>query len=107
MGLHVGPRRQRREMGVGAYPAVTLATARLKATDCRAEVAEGRDPIAERTKEAEPTFGECADKFLASMETSWRNDKHRSQWRMTLTYYCKPIRTKKVSEVSTDDVSEC
>ncbi|MEI8697658.1 tyrosine-type recombinase/integrase [Mesorhizobium sp. ISC15] len=95
---------KRREMGFGAYPGVPLASARKKAADYRAAVAEGRDPIAEKAKEAEPTFGECADKFLALMEASWRNDKHRTQWRMTLTEYCGPIRTKRVSEVGTDDV---
>ncbi|TPM04524.1 integrase arm-type DNA-binding domain-containing protein [Mesorhizobium sp. B2-3-10] len=97
---------KRREMGFGAYPGITLASARKKAIEYRAAVAEGRDPIAEKAKEAEPTFGECSDKFLASMEASWRNDKHRSQWRMTLTEYCSIIRAKPVSEIDTDDVLE-
>ncbi|CDX45287.1 Phage-related integrase [Mesorhizobium sp. SOD10] len=97
---------KRREMGFGAYPGITLASARRKAIEYRAAVAEGRDPIAEKAKDAEPTFGECADKFLASMEASWRNDKHRAQWRMTLTEYCGTIRTKRVSEVGTDEVLE-
>ncbi|MBZ9884799.1 integrase arm-type DNA-binding domain-containing protein [Mesorhizobium sp. CA10] len=97
---------KRREMGFGAYPAITLASARKRAGEYRAAVAEGRDPIAEKAKEAEPSFGECADKLLASMEPSWRNDKHRAQWRMTLTEYCGTIRSKKVSEVGTDEVLE-
>lgn len=92
------------EMGLGSYPDVSLAKARGKAQDCRELVADGRDPIAERKKEAEPTFGECADKLVASMSPSWRNAKHRAQWTMTLTEYCKPIREKKVSLVGTDDV---
>ena len=95
---------KRREMGLGGYPVVSLAKARKLASDCREAVEEGRDPIAEREKEAEPTFGECADQFLASMESSWRNEKHRAQWRMTLTQYCEPIRSKRVSAVGTDDV---
>ncbi|MBL8577718.1 MAG: integrase arm-type DNA-binding domain-containing protein [Mesorhizobium sp.] len=93
-----------REMGLGSYPAVTLSAARTMAADCRSEVQAGRDPIAERSKEAEPTFGECADRFLESMGGSWRNDKHRNQWRMTLTEYCSPIRDRRVSLVTTDDV---
>jgi integrase len=95
---------KRREMGLGAYPVVTLAKARGKASECRTAVEDGRDPIAERQKEAEPTFGECADKFLASMQSSWRNEKHRAQWKMTLEVYCKTIRAKKVSDIATDDV---
>jgi integrase len=103
-GIDGKPRQRRREMGLGAYPTVGLADARKKAEDCRKAVEEGRDPIAERDKAAEPTFAECADQFLASMEKSWRNEKHRAQWRMTLTDYCKPIGTKRVSEISTEDV---
>src|SRR5262245_10263707 len=98
---------RRREMGLGPYPIVSLSNARLKAAECRKIVAEGGDPIAKRAREAEPTFGDCADAFLASMETSWRNEKHRSQWRMTLAVYCKPLRSKKVSRIGTEDVLEC
>lgn len=95
---------KRREMGLGAYPAVKLATARKLAGECREAVAVGRDPIAERRKEAEPTFGECSDMFLTSMEGQWRNAKHRVQWRMTLETYAAPISTMKVSVIGTDDV---
>src|SRR6185312_3729073 len=49
---------KRREMGLGAYPVVTLAKARSKAAECRTAIEEGRDPIADKAKEAEPTFGE-------------------------------------------------
>ena len=95
---------KRREMGMGSYPAVTLAKARTRAAECRTAVEEGRDPIAEKAKEEEPTFSECVDKFLGSMETQWRNAKHRAQWRMTLTDYCTSIAKKKVSEIGTEDV---
>lgn len=33
------------------------------------------------------------------MESQWKNDKHRKQWRMTLTNYCKPIAQTKVSKI--------
>lgn len=33
------------------------------------------------------------------MESQWRNDKHRKQWRMTLTNYCEPIGQTKVSQI--------
>lgn len=95
---------KRREMGLGAYPAVTLAAARRKAEKCRTDVSEGRDPIADREQRSEPTFGECANELLASMESSWRNEKHRAQWRMTLTVYCKPIASTKVSLIGTNEV---
>lgn len=96
--------RKWREMGLGAYPAVKLATARQLAAGCRQAVAEGRDPIAERQREDEPTFKKCVDDFLAGREHQWRNEKHRAQWRMTLTEYAKPLSDLKVSAISTDDV---
>lgn len=43
---------KRREMGLGAYPTVTLAKARASAAECRTAVSEGRDPIVDKAKEA-------------------------------------------------------
>lgn len=97
---------KRREMGLGAFPNVGLASARKSADVARHLVAEGRDPIEERKAEApiDPSFGECADLYIAAMESSWRNAKHRYQWQQTLTIYCEPIRSKRVSSIETDDV---
>ena len=96
---------KRREMGMGSYPAISLSKARSKANACREAVAEGRDPIAEKAKEAEPTFGECADKLIESIKAEWRNDKHEYQWRQTLgESYCQSLRSKRVSQITTEDV---
>ncbi len=95
---------KRREMGLGSFPTVKLAKARALAAEQRAKVADGGDPIKERQKEVEPTFGECADRFLEAMEVQWRNEKHRAQWRMTLTKYAAPLREKRVSEIDTNDI---
>ena len=114
--LHVGPSGskswvfmwtnggRRREMGLGRYPAVPLAAARKRAAEHRAAIADGRDPLADKAKGAEPTFAKCADDFLAGRDKAWRNAKHRKQWSMTLKHYCAPIRDKKVSEISTHHV---
>ncbi|PYE98937.1 integrase [Rhizobium sp. PP-F2F-G38] len=74
------------------------------ASGYREAVASGRDPIADKAKTEEPTFAECADQFLSSMEGQWRNEKHRAQWKFTLDEYCKAMRPKKVSTISTVDV---
>lgn len=95
---------KRREMGLGAYPLVALVDARARAYDARKTVEQNGDPIADKKKEAEPSFSDCVDKFLASMETQWRNEKHRDQWRMTLTEYCKGLKDRKVSTIGTEDV---
>jgi integrase len=98
-------RQKRVEMGLGSYPDLTLGKAREEARQCREAVADGRDPLAEKKRAAEPTFSECADQFLDSMESGWRNEKHRAQWRMTLgPAYCASLQSKRVSTISTDDV---
>lgn len=96
---------KRREMGLGAYPTVKLANARTRASECRTAVSEGRDPIVDKAKEAEPTFGECVDMFVSSIKSEWRNEKHQAQWKMTLSdAYCASIRPKQVSTITTEDV---
>lgn len=100
-----GAKGQKRfEMGLGAYPLLSLAKARTLAADHRQTVAAGGNPIAERDRDSEPTFAEAVTKFLASMEKSWRNEKHRAQWRSTLDTYCAAINGKRVSTIGTDDV---
>src|SRR5215218_8171793 len=38
------------------------------------------------------------------MGPSWRNEKHRAQWKMTLSVYCLPIRSVPVAQITTEDV---
>lgn len=95
---------KRKELGLGAYPAITLADARRKAVLCREAVANGNDPNPNASKQAEPTFSECSTFFLDTMEQQWSNKKHRQQWRNTLEQYCKPFNNKRVSQVSLEDV---
>ncbi|GJE02163.1 tyrosine-type recombinase/integrase [Methylobacterium isbiliense] len=96
-----------REMGLGSASSVSLARARELATAARVHLAAGRNPLTARIAEPEirtPTFAEMADEVLASIETGWRNPKHREQWRMTLTRYCEPIRPLRVDAITTEHV---
>lgn len=97
---------RRREMGLGPARDVTLAQAREKAASARQLVQENKDPLAARDERriVQMTFGEAADALIESMSGSWRNEKHRAQWVMTLTVYCTGIRPKPVSSVTTEDV---
>jgi integrase len=97
---------RRREMGLGSARDVSLARAREVAAECRAIVAAGRDPLEARAaaKTAErviPTFGECADEFVAAKQSEWRNEKHRAQWAMTLKEYAAPLRKLPVDLIDT------
>lgn len=97
---------KRREMGLGAYPETSLAKARTKAADCRAFVADGKDPIQERDRQETiiPTFGDEADALIIAMKPQFRNAKHIAQWEMTLKVYAKPLRPTPVNEIETEDV---
>jgi integrase len=44
------------------------------------------------------------DQLLASLVTGFRNDKHRDQWKMTLTEYAAPLRRLRVDEIGTEHV---
>jgi hypothetical protein len=97
-----------RGLGPAGTGGVSLKQAREKAAECRALVAAGRDPreVWSKTddKEVVPTFGQAADEHLAAHEGSFRNDKHKAQWRMTLMRYCDPIRPIPVDQIDTEVV---
>ena len=97
---------RRREMGLGPYPEIGLAAAREKASAARSQAKSGVDPIdARRADRAVPFFGVFADELVDSIESGFRNEKHRAQWRMTLgDAYCKTLRTKPVDEIDTATV---
>lgn len=106
---------KQREMGLGgAGPhGLTLAQARAQAEKIRAALREGRDPLQEKDDESAvaqqvdngaPLFGAFAESFIATKEGGWKNEKHRAQWRMTLTTYAAPLRDKRVDEITTQDV---
>lgn len=93
------------EIGLGGLKSVSLSAARKRASRCREAISEGRDPReVVRDKAAVPSFGEFADQLIVSLESGWRNEKHRQQWRNTLSTYAAPIWSKSIDAVSTEDV---
>ncbi len=103
---------RRHEMGLGAYGReagrVSLADARARADEAREILKDGGDPFKEMSFRRRivnaKTFGECADELLASKSDTFKNDKHKAQWKMTLEVYAKPLRKIAVADVATDDV---
>lgn len=93
-----------RELGVGAYPTVSLARAREIADQYRKWVSEGIDPKTERDREVGKTFGQVADQYFEEMKSRWSNEKTRWQWENTLTNSAKPIRAQQVAAVKTADI---
>lgn len=75
----------RHDMGLGSYPAVTLAEARIAAADARKQIAQGIDPLGARAaarKAAKPipTFREVAQEVIAEAQLKSTNAKVRYQW---------------------------
>ena len=89
----------RKDIGLGAYPSVTLAQARERAWKIHEGIREGHDPVAPRKQQlqaqialaaTERTFRWCTEEFLKAKSTEWKNAKHRQQWENTLETYAMP-----------------
>lgn len=106
-----------REMGLGPYPAVTLADARQGAADQRKLLAAGVDPLnardlaweakRERQRQAEArskTFRTLAIEFQATHGAGW-SEKWRKGWIRKLELYAFPVLGEKpAADVQTEDV---
>jgi hypothetical protein len=111
-GLHLyvkGPKRgtwvlrymkggKSRDMGLGGYPAFSLAEARAKADAARKLLRDKLDPLdARRAGEtalvvsSERTFKAAAEALIADKSDGWRNPKHRWQWAATLEAHAYPV----------------
>ena len=95
-----------RDIGLGtAGPdGISLADARDARDALRLKVKSGIDPLEERQREAAEalataqaaqvagiTFKAVAETYIGANEGSWRNDKHRQQWKNTLATYVYPV----------------
>ena len=100
---------RRTDLGLGGYPAISLAQARRKAQENRSLARSGGNPIAEKREEAMaaamPTFEALTRQHIAENSHAWRNVKHRSQWLSTLETYAFPtIGAVKVNEITRKQV---
>ena len=81
---------RRRDMGLGAYPEVTLAMARDRALQARRLIAQGQDPLAEGRKVKRLTFKNAAEALIEAKRPGWKSAKHAAQWSSTLGTYVYP-----------------
>jgi integrase len=91
---------QAHQMGLGPLHTVSLAEARERARQARQILLDGEDPLEiKRNKRDEARAGtaerilfeDAAERFVDLHESTWRNAKHRKQWRSTLKTYAYPI----------------
>ena len=84
-------RGRRHDMGLGPFPAVSLAEARERAHNNRVLARSGGDPMSDKQAAARvPSFETLARQHIAENSSSWRNLKHRAQWLTTLEVYAFP-----------------
>lgn len=89
----------RRDIGLGSYPEVSLAEARAKAHEMKAQIRNGNDPIKQKQDQLQAlriqklrnrTFRECAQIVIANKSHELKNQKHIAQWSTTLETYIYP-----------------
>ena len=85
---------------------ITLAEARTKAADARKMLAQGRDPKQERVVErgSVEAFGPFADVYLKSILPGFKGPKAEADWKRDIQARCKPIRAKRLGDITTNDV---
>lgn len=95
---------KRTELGLGGHgqgtAPVSLALAREKAEAIRQRLARGEELSSRKT------FADVMDDVLTVKEASFRNEKHKAQWRMTLDAYASGLHRKPIADITRDDVVE-
>ncbi|HUF73880.1 MAG TPA: integrase arm-type DNA-binding domain-containing protein [Gammaproteobacteria bacterium] len=95
--VKVGDRRP--DIGLGAYPDVTLEYARDQAREIKAQIRQGIDPIEARRGARDAlranaakrlTFDEAAKACHKSKSQEFKNPKHSAQWLSTIETYASP-----------------
>ena len=90
---------QRKDMGLGPYPAVSLLEARDKARKIHDDLRSGLIPVSPRKQHrnalvakatTEKTFRWCTEEYLKAKSSEWKNAKHRQQWGNSLETYAMP-----------------
>ena len=109
-------RRKEARLGLGSYPAVSIAKARDKAAELRSLLQDGIDLKAFRLeqrkqserRESSSTFRSCAAAYIEAQSSSWSNLKHAQQWSNSLQTYAFPVLGGvDVSEITVDEVVSC
>ncbi|ELV08595.1 Putative prophage CPZ-55 integrase [Wohlfahrtiimonas chitiniclastica SH04] len=102
---------QRKKMGLGSYPDLTLEQAAIQASKAKELLLQGIDPRTQREKQRTQdkteiiTFDDVAADYIEAQRPSWTNEKHAQQWTNTLKAYASPVIGKKQpSNITTDDI---
>jgi len=110
--VRVGGKRQ--HIGLGPYPQVTLAEARVEGKIQLAKLKSGLNPLADKrsaqnrllaSQANSKTFKQCAEAYMSAKSGEFTSDKHRKQWASTLEMYAYPfIGNLLVADITKRDV---
>ena len=67
---------QRRDIGLGPYPVVSIQEARRRALENRILIERGGDPLVNKRKSAAPTFREAANTVYKANLKRWKAGRH-------------------------------
>ncbi len=82
---------RRHDLGLGGFPLVTLAEARVLAYGNRRVARSGGDPLAAKRRAKPPRFREAAARTCDALRPRWRNRKHAKDWMATLERHAHPV----------------
>jgi integrase len=91
---------ERQLIGLGSYPQVSLAQARVQAKALVQDVKQGVDIRAQKRAQRSAviaaasknkTFVECAAAYMEAHSEDYTSAKHRKQWPATLNMYAYPV----------------
>jgi integrase len=106
---------KRRDMGLGAYPAVGITNARKAAIEARELIRDGKDPIEVRRNDKLEnkvnsqalTFEQAARRVHEEMKRAWKNPKHATQWITTLEMHIFPkIGPRKIKDLKAKNFAD-
>lgn len=100
---------RRHDLGLGAFPAVSLKAARLAVDTLRLELSQGIDPLLQRAapapESAQVTFRQEAERYISTHRPSWRNARHAQQWAHSLRDHVYPLLGEQaVATIETEQV---
>ena len=92
-------------VGVGSYPATTLAVARTRAVANAQAVAEGIDPrIRPEPPKLAHKLAEVLEAVIESKSSEWTNPRMAGQWRDSVHLHAPELMTRRVDDIDFDDV---
>lgn len=105
---------KRTEMGLGTLKDYTLSQAREQASEAAKLKRQGIDPKVHRDSHKHAiqssqvwTFDKCAEAYIKAQASGWKNAKHASQWKNTLSQYASPVfGSLPVDQIDTDKVMQ-